>query len=174
MHASLALSLLASAPHARSCEHRLDLRLLRRPPFLCRRLAREECSSFFVVLNPLSSKPLAKPCTWTDAICAAGTRGLCGNFSSFHNVNINQRNLSMAPLPYLSQSLALLEHKAAIRARPTGGAVHEALANAGRLLRRRKQWLKRVDFSHLGQPCTSRSPGDGRIAGGVVHVVQAN
>ena len=154
----LALVVIACATHSASgCAGRLDVRLLRKPPFLCRRLASDDCASFFVRVNPSGTRArFSKPCVWWHDVCGAGPRALCGSNSTRRGDELGSTS---DPAMDLSLNLELSSSIVG------GQAVREAIANAERLRLRRTQRLRKAHLRHLGRPCSSQSSGDKGVAG---------
>lgn len=157
-------------PQVAACENRLDARLLKRPPYLCRRLQQEDCKHFFVFVEPArrrinssidltpgSREPFSKPCMWGRGGCSAGPRAIC--HTPIQSTNPDRRSLLKDAA--LDQTLDLTPRVADAS---MGKAVWEAIDQAAKLRRRREKLLRKASTQHLGQPCTSRSESDKGVA----------
>ena len=121
----------------------LDVALLREPPWLCRRLPRQDCGHFYIRLpRPLppgasapSLAPAARerPCEWSRGACAAGGRMAC---------------------------LALSRRGGPKRGGGEGGELtREAREELPKLALRRARRAARTSTARLGLPCSSASEG---------------
>lgn len=166
-----------------TCGTKLDTRLLKRPPFLCRRLDQQDCDDFFVVVrggrvstamrtmhnqssshHAWSSERFAKPCLWENGACSAGPRKRCAKLSKTGRETRNLHGAS--PLQEIAMDMTLnLAESIAFSGKPKSSAVYEAIKQAARLRERRQKLLRRASLQHIGERCTSQTgPGDKGVA----------
>ena len=126
-----------------SAQGLLDVALLREPPWLCRRLPRQDCGHFYIRLPRTSPAAAAssaslqvpaareRPCEWSRGVCAAGGRLAC----------------------------LALSRRGGPRRGEGGELARQAREELPRQAARRARRAARTSTARLGLPCSSASEG---------------